>query len=165
MAGAGGVHITVVFEVLGVVRSSIVSTEAVTGAQSAPCTASINATCRSGTARLHKQEEEVTAKLAEWDLHYSDRDKPFTCRGQGCHKRPDFLFFLDQFAVILEVDEDFHRNYVIECEISRIGIVKDILKVPIVLVRFHPESKRYSMLEWFLGNYIPRPLHLQAKLP
>ena len=85
-------------------------------------------------------------------MHWSQRDQALTCQGRGCHRRPDFLFFLDTFAVILEVDEDFHRNYVIECEIGRIGIIKDNLKVPIVLVRYHPESKRYSMLKWVL-NY------------
>lgn len=107
--------------------------------------------CRVGVARMKHQEEEVAQQLQQWNMFCSERDRALLCQGQGCHKRPDFLFCMPDHAVIVEVDEDYHRHYSVECEIGRIGIIKDNMKVPVVFVRYHPGSRKHSMLKWVLN--------------
>lgn len=41
---------------------------------------------------------------------------------QGCSKkRPDVFFELDKHCVIVEIDEDQHKNYIESCECARIN--------------------------------------------
>lgn len=37
--------------------------------------------------------------------------------------------------------------YSVTCEISRTGIIEDLLKVPVVLIRFNPALRQYSALK------------------
>lgn len=104
-------------------------------------------TCRTGTLAYKQQEAELIDKLMEWDLHWSSQDSPIPCAPQGCLKRPDFVFYTPEWVVVLECDEHYHRNYEIDCEISRIGVLKDNLKLPMMLVRFNPHAGDYDSLE------------------
>lgn len=92
------------------------------------------------------------AKLIEWEFHWSTHDSAIPCAPQGCKKRPDFVFYTDKWIVVLECDEDYHRYYEISCEISRIGILKDQLKLPMLLIRFNPDKADYATLERVLRD-------------
>ena len=115
--------------------------------------------CRLGTDRLKQFEAEVIDMLNEWGLNWSHYDEAVPCAPQGCRKRPDFIFVLDGHVVILEVDEAFHRHYAVSCEISRIGQIKDLLKVPIMLIRFNPALRRYPALKECLESAIESADH------
>lgn len=86
-------------------------------------------------------------KLLEWDMHWSSHDSALPCTSKGCKKRPDFIFFAERWVVVLECDEDHHRYYEMSCEVARIGILKDQLKLPMLLVRFNPDKADYDVLE------------------
>jgi hypothetical protein len=64
---------------------------------------------------------------------------------QGCsRRRPDICFdTLDTHCVIVEVDENQHRNYADVCECARISeIVGGIGGRPIVFIRYNPDTVR-----------------------
>lgn len=54
--------------------------------------------------------------------------------------------------VILEVDESYHRNYAVECEVDRMGKIKDLIKLPLHLVCFNPAKGHYDLLENLLRD-------------
>jgi hypothetical protein len=103
-------------------------------------------TCRIGTEKYKRQESELEEKLLEWGLYWSSRDKTLPCAEKGCIKRPDFVFYTANWVVVLECDERYHRYYEVDCEISRIGVLKDALKLPMLLVRFNPDAGDYDVL-------------------
>ena len=61
---------------------------------------------------------------------------------QGCSKRrPDIFFELPLHNVIVEVDEDQHRNYNETCECARINeIVNGIGGKSVIFIRFNPDN-------------------------
>ena len=83
----------------------------------------------------------------EWDLHWSSHDSALPCASKGCKKRPDFVFYTNDWVIVLECDEDHHRYYDLSCEVSRIGVLKDQLKLPMLLIRFNPDNADYDTLE------------------
>ncbi len=108
--------------------------------------------CRLGTDRLHQFEAEVIDKLNEWGMKWSHYDEAVPCAPNGCRKRPDFV--LAEHIVVLEVDESYHRFYSVSCEVSRIGQIKDLVKVPVMLIRFNPAQRRYPALRKLLAAAI-----------
>lgn len=60
----------------------------------------------------------------------------------SCYKyRPDFWWDLETHIIILEVDEVQHKSYSCECEHSRmINITQDFGGIPVIWVRFNPDS-------------------------
>ncbi len=58
----------------------------------------------------------------------------------GCSKkRPDVLIDLLLYSIIIECDEDQHKNY--ECENKRtMQLFEDLGKRPLILIRFNPDS-------------------------
>lgn len=96
---------------------------------------------------MKQHEVELMQYLVEWGIHWTNHDSGLPCAPVGCHKRPDFVFHLGKWVIVLECDEDFHRNYEISCEIARIGIIKDRLKLPLLLIRFNPGVKAYIVLK------------------
>ena len=102
--------------------------------------------CRIGTARFKQDEAELMQKLLEWDLHWSAYDSTPPCANKGCKKRPDFVFYVGKWVIVLECDENYHRDYVVECEIGRIGILKDTIKLPLLVIRFNPGVRNYEKL-------------------
>jgi len=65
----------------------------------------------------------------------------------GCSaRRPDLLLDLGYQVVIVEIDEDQHRNYDCSCENKRImELSRDVNHRPIVFIRFNPDS--YTKLD------------------
>ena len=95
---------------------------------------------------MKQDEAELVQKLLEWGLHWTTYDSTLPCAPTGCKKRPDFVFHIGKWIIVLECDENYHRNYVVECEVGRVGILKDLLKLPLVLIRFNPGVKNYEKL-------------------
>ena len=70
----------------------------------------------------------------------------------GCSKRrPDLLVDLGYQVVIVEIDEDQHKDYDCSCENKRImEISKDLAHRPIVFIRFNPD--KYKTNEKTIGS-------------
>lgn len=61
---------------------------------------------------------------------------------KGCsRKRPDFLFDLFTHTVIVECDENDHRDYDTTCEIDKLNATfTDLADRPMILIRFNPDK-------------------------
>jgi len=60
----------------------------------------------------------------------------------GCSlRRPDFLFDLFTHTVIVECDENDHKNYSTTCEIAKLNeTFTDLADRPMILIRFNPDN-------------------------
>jgi hypothetical protein len=60
----------------------------------------------------------------------------------GCsRRRPDMMTDLTTHVLIIEVDEDCHRDYDVSCENRRImELSQDVGHRPIVFIRFNPDG-------------------------
>ena len=112
--------------------------------------------CRGGSIR--KWEVYTTEMLQEWGIKWTYYNQELPCaRSMGpdnCIQRPDYVFVSEKHVVILEVDETYHRYYLTECEVGRIGKLKDLVKLPMHLIRFNPGKKRYTELREVLEGLI-----------
>ncbi len=99
-----------------------------------------------------RHEEQLEHKLRSWDMYWSSHDSAVPCAPKGCKKRPDFVFCTKEWVVVLECDEDHHRYYELSCEVARIGVLKDQLKLPMLLIRFNPDKADYDTLERVLRD-------------
>lgn len=53
-------------------------------------------------------------------------------------RRPDILFNFQKYCIIVEIDERQHCKY--KDEIERVNEIKNDLKLPIIFIRFNPDS-------------------------
>lgn len=58
--------------------------------------------------------------------------------------RPDFLFDCGTYFVILECDEDAHKNYEKECEFVRMNNISYVLNKPTLFIRYNPDLKEVT---------------------
>ena len=97
-------------------------------------------TCRQ---RMHKKEHAVVRHLRrtiELPLIY-DESPGFECT----RKRPDIRFETPTHDVIVEVDENQHRQYQESCECARISeIVGALGGKSVAFVRYNPDAVRYG---------------------
>lgn len=86
----------------------------------------------------------------------------------GCsRKRPDLIADLLTHAIVVEIDENAHRNYDVPCDNVRTMLIsRDLAHRPIVFIRFNPDSycdstgkkipscwdKDYEIGEWYIKN-------------
>lgn len=62
-------------------------------------------------------------------------------------RRPDFVWLLPDRFVVLEVDEDAHRDYNRECEVARVTeVMEQGRALPLVLIRFNPKERLFPDL-------------------
>jgi hypothetical protein len=122
--------------------------------------------CRCGTSL--KQWESYTTKWLNkmgWPWSYSDQELPcareMSTRNSSCIKRPDYVFVFETHVVILEVDELYHRHYASACEVDRMGKLKDLVKLPLHIVRFNPAKGRYVKLKKLLAQLFSDPTGAQ----
>lgn len=94
-------------------------------------------------------ERKVVDELKRLGIEYSYYDSSAPCaQAKGVRAfRPDFTFVLDDYVVILEVDENEHRNYELSCEVGRVGDIKDAIELPLLLIRLNPSEGRIKMLQ------------------
>ena len=55
--------------------------------------------------------------------------------------RPDFIFDCGSYFVIVECDEDAHRQYDKECEIIRMNNISIGIGLPTKFIRYNPDKK------------------------
>lgn len=103
---------------------------------------------------MKQLENEVKQLLLSWNVHWSLHDTRTPCSSGGCAKRPDFVFHIGKWIIVLECDEHYHRNYEVSCEIGRIGILKDNLKLPLVVIRLNPGLRNYEKLKEVLDKLL-----------
>ena len=116
--------------------------------------------------KVHKiQETDIKNFLDSENIKYESADK---IPDGACSKyRPDFVIDYGLFKVILEVDENQHKSYSCECELSRmIQLFQDYGGISIIFIRYNPDnyidnfgklhnssnSRKKKLLETF--NYI-----------
>jgi len=96
--------------------------------------------CRADlTIRKKRKEHQVRDFLIEkgWKLFSSDRVVDNDCGKE----RPDILIDMESFFVCVEVDENQHKAYNLDCEIPRmINIFHAIGMSKMIFVRFNPDS-------------------------
>ena len=97
--------------------------------------------CRNVQEVIKKQEHEIHTLLNENKLFPSLCDAKGPCASADNRRRPDFVFSSPDLThtIILEVDEDYHRSYTPECEMTRLGEVQDQFpEKPVYFIRYHP---------------------------
>ena len=93
--------------------------------------------------RMHKKEDAVVRHLRRAiDVPFIYDESPgFECT----RKRPDIRFEMPTHDVIVEVDENQHRQYDESCECARISeIVGAIGGKSVVFIRYNPDNVRYG---------------------
>jgi hypothetical protein len=92
-------------------------------------------------ARNYKTKERaivdlVRAKFPDFDWKEDQRVH------DGCSKRrPDMLLHLGDQVIIIEIDENQHRDYDCSCENKRLmELSRDVGHRPLVFIRFNPDD-------------------------
>lgn len=104
---------------------------------------------------MKQWELKVELALTSWGMTFSYSNVMTPCSTHRIF--PDYVFLISNHVVILEVDENYHRNYAIECEVARMGKLKDNLLLPLHLIRFHPSLGRLEALRSLLESLFARP--------
>lgn len=92
------------------------------------------------TTRLAKQNEVEKFLLCQGYQPVVDKTIDF---GECGKERPDFLFWADDHAVIIEVDEDQHMTRDCACEQTRMINIWQSLQIPVTFIRYNPDKFRY----------------------
>jgi len=96
--------------------------------------------CKECKARRHPKEWEVVCylrkKINMKAIH--DNNRPV----RECSKRrPDLFYMCPKHAVIVEIDENQHKNYESSCECARISeIVSSLGGLPLTIIRYNPDK-------------------------
>lgn len=91
----------------------------------------------------HQKELEVKAILIKEGIVLEQHDKRIK---DGCSKyRPDFLIDCGTFKLIVECDEDQHRNHPKECERARMLQIFQDVGIPVQFIRYNPDSYKNAV--------------------
>ncbi len=104
--------------------------------------------CRTGTERAKQFEYEVRVAIdaCSYLPRYSYYDTILPCAPNL--KRGDFWFLLPDYSVVLEVDENMHKLYNPECEVSRLQRLHDQRPdAPLHVIRYNPHSSMPRKLD------------------
>ena len=97
--------------------------------------------CSIVKSRSNRKEIEVKDLLEENGFHPCIYDRKGPCGDSTNLRRGDFVYdsMDSNYVVIVEVDENMHRNYTPECETSRLGDLKEQYpEKPVFFIRYHP---------------------------
>ena len=100
------------------------------------------ATCRDdyGVSNLKKWEAQTESWLDEAGLPWSYSNKKLPCAPTT--RYPDYMFVGADHCVLLEVDEDAHARYNLQCEIRRISEIMDSIdSKSLHVIRYNPNAK------------------------
>jgi hypothetical protein len=92
-------------------------------------------------SKKYKTKERATSEYVV--NQFPDRDWSLDCKiSDGCsRRRPDMMTDLGSHVIIVEVDENQHRDYDCSCENKRLmEISKDVNHRPVVFIRFNPDD-------------------------
>ena len=105
---------------------------------------SSNFVCIDCKRRSHKKEWGVVRhlrKVIDTKFVYDNYQLNSTCT----KRRPDIHFQLDRHDVIVEIDENQHRDYTDICECARINeIVNAIGGKSVIFIRYNPDITRHG---------------------
>lgn len=91
-------------------------------------------------SKIKEREEEVRKWLwDEWNMIPCLEDKKGPCGDAKNLRRSDFVLYGHDinYTIIVEVDEDAHASYPLECEVARLADLRDqIVGKPLYFVRF-----------------------------
>jgi len=87
--------------------------------------------------RLAKQKEVEDFLLVN---NYTFTTDKTIDQGECGKERPDFLFFIKHYIIIIEVDEDQHRSRPCECEQTRMINIYNSLQMSTVFIRYNPDK-------------------------
>lgn len=112
-----------------------------------------------------KRQKTKELKLKTWiDEHYTDFiynkkvNKNSTCQTYY----PDFLKDCGRFFLIIECDENAHKNYPASCERIRENNIIFTLGLPCVFIRYNPDYKgasenfKYIILKSYINYYLSK---------
>jgi len=90
--------------------------------------------------RIKVFEQQMQGWLDEANIHWSHSNKKLPCAPTT--RYPDYLFVAgNHHAVLLEVDEHEHQNYVAKCEIARISEFMDSIDhKSLHVIRYNPHA-------------------------
>ena len=100
--------------------------------------------------RLVKQDKVRDVLLAR-EFEFDSNDRQI---GDSCDReRPDFIYYRDKHVVIVEVDENQHRGYAIECETIRmINIFYSFAGLKTIFIRYNPDSFKLEGKKQEIGD-------------
>jgi hypothetical protein len=110
--------------------------------------------CRGGLQRIKRDEEDMKAFLVGKAYHWSYYDQALPCAKPGERKRPDFVLVFGDYIIIIEVDEHYHQRYNVPCELKRIELIHSAAGLPMILIRFHPDSRKFGALDGVIKEAI-----------
>lgn len=102
--------------------------------------------CRQELPRTKEAECAVAAALERANLGVLTlalRDRAVPCRPQDMSAfRPDFVWLLEDRVIVLEVDENAHRNYEPVCEVGRLHQLHEAFApLPLFVLRYNPHAE------------------------
>jgi hypothetical protein len=125
------------------------------------------------TKYLKQKENQIRDFLIANKIPFTQDKIP---NGSQCGKeRPDFVVYLPDRVIIIEVDEDQHKNYQCECEqIRMINISQTFGGIPVFWIRFNPDNfktenklikvsqrkKQEHLLDWLKLSFKKQVTHL-----
>jgi hypothetical protein len=118
-----------------------------------------------------KKEHKVKTLLEEKNFEFAHNKQ---INNDCCLKyRPDFLFDCCSYFVVLEVDENAHKDYDKDCEIVRMNNISTGLGLPTLFIRYNPDlpgvkcKKKHRILIETLNKHLnkdvledPTPIYL-----
>lgn len=101
--------------------------------------------CREFNGRRKEYELQVKELLESEELYPSSHDEVGPCKALDAPAfRCDFIFDAPDtnYCVFVEVDEDYHRSYNVECEVARMYQLRDQFPdKPVYFIRYHPKGE------------------------
>jgi len=87
------------------------------------------------------------------DFVWESKDKslPNDC---GIGRRPDYFLDLGTHILIMEIDENQHKNYNKQCEVARLNNICEVDFRPTIYIRFNPDSYTDSNGNKIQGMFI-----------
>jgi hypothetical protein len=92
--------------------------------------------------RLSKQDK-VKGYFDTHDHKYTSTDRIID-KGVCIKERPDFLFDCGTHFVIVEVDENQHKDRDAKCEYQRMTTVSQALALPTIFIRYNPDEYKVN---------------------
>jgi hypothetical protein len=96
--------------------------------------------------RQKTKENEIEKLLVANNIQFL-KDKHCAINNECNKYRPDFLIDRNTFFLIIECDEDAHRQYDKDCEIIRMNNICYNLGLPCVFLRYNPDNKSFNKKE------------------
>jgi hypothetical protein len=94
------------------------------------------------TIKRRTKENNIRDLLLKNNINFI-QNKSFT--NDCCLKyRPDFLIDCGSYFLVVECDEDAHKQYDKDCEIIRMNNISIGLGLPVKWIRYNPDNKNYK---------------------